>query len=293
MQITFNKVNYAYGAGTPFEKRALYDITTNIPSQSYTAVIGHTGSGKSTFLQHLNALLQPTSGTVTIGDSVVTANKKLNKKQGNLLNLRRKVGVVFQFPEHQLFEETVLKDIIFGPLNYGVSEAEAIERAKNLIKLIGLPENILEKSPFDLSGGQMRRVAICGVLAMQPEILVLDEPTAGLDPRGRQEIMALFYRLYKEMNLTIVLVTHSMEDAAEYADTIKVMYKGQLVLDGETSQILSNDQQLAQYDLLPPKITQFQRQLEQQLNIKLPAIALTLEQFSQLLVAYQKEEEHA
>ena len=221
MDIKLQQVSYAYSKGTPFEKRALYDVNLNIQSGTYQAIIGHTGSGKSTILQHFNGLLKPTTGEVHIGDRVIVAGKKIKE----LKPIRQKVGIVFQFPEHQLFEETVLKDIMFGPMNFGVSEQEAERRARELIQLVGLPDAVLEKSPFDLSGGQMRRVAIAGVLAMEPEVIVLDEPTAGLDPRGQKEIMDMFYTLHKERGLTTILVTHSMEDAARYADEIAIMHE--------------------------------------------------------------------
>ncbi|MCT6903286.1 MAG: energy-coupling factor transporter ATPase, partial [Lactobacillus sp.] len=219
MDIKLQQVSYAYAQGTPFEKRALFDVDFDIPSHTYQAIIGHTGSGKSTILQHFNALLRPTSGEVHIGDRLIVAGKKAK----DLKTVRQKVGIVFQFPEHQLFEETVLKDIMFGPMNFGISEEEAEARARELVSLVGLPDNVLDKSPFDLSGGQMRRVAIAGVLAMDPEVIVLDEPTAGLDPRGQKEIMDMFYQLHQERHLTTILVTHSMEDAARYADNIVIM----------------------------------------------------------------------
>lgn len=188
MDILLKQVGYSYAKDTPFEKRALTDVTLHIPSGSYTAIIGHTGSGKSTVLQHLNALLQPTEGSVLIGERKIEAGTKAK----NLRDVRKKVGIVFQFPEQQLFDETVLKDIMFGPLNFGVPEEEARRRAIALVEQLGLPDNVLEKSPFDLSGGQMRRVAIAGVLAMEPDVLVLDEPTAGLDPRGRRKSWICF-----------------------------------------------------------------------------------------------------
>lgn len=176
---------------TPFERLALYDINASIKEGSYVAVIGHTGSGKSTLLQHLNGLLKPTKGQISLGSTVIQAGKK-NK---DLKKLRKKVGIVFQFPEHQLFEETVLKDISFGPMNFGVKKEDAEQKAREMLQLVGLSEELLDRSPFELSGGQMRRVAIAGVLAMDPEVLVLDEPTAGLDPRGRKEIMDMFYEI--------------------------------------------------------------------------------------------------
>ena len=222
MRIELRQVEYRYQLNTPFERLALHDINLNVEPGSYVAIIGHTGSGKSTILQHLNGLLKPTKGEVAIGDKVITSKKK----QKDLKSIRKKVGIVFQFPEHQLFDETVEKDICFGPMNFGTSEEEAKRLAKKTIGLVGLSEDILQKSPFDLSGGQMRRVAIAGVLAMEPDVIVLDEPTAGLDPRGRKDIMDMFARLHKERGMTTILVTHSMEDAAQYADEIIVMHQG-------------------------------------------------------------------
>ncbi|MEK4247632.1 energy-coupling factor ABC transporter ATP-binding protein [Psychrobacillus sp. FSL K6-2684] len=273
MDITLQQVSYAYAKDTPFEKKALFDVDLNIPSGSYQAIIGHTGSGKSTVLQHLNALLKPTEGTVRIGDIEVQGKKK-NKQ---LRAVRQKVGIVFQFPEHQLFDETVLKDIMFGPMNYGVPEAEAKARAEELVKLLGLPEEVMDKSPFDLSGGQMRRVAIAGVLAMNPEVLVLDEPTAGLDPRGRKEIMDLFYRIHQEKGITTILVTHSMEDAARYADRIAIMYRGKCVLQGTPEEVFENETRLKDYQLELPQTVKFQRKLEQMMGRRLPILCLTEE----------------
>lgn len=276
MDISLQQVSYAYAKGTPFEKRALFDVNVHIPSQTYQAIIGHTGSGKSTVLQHFNALLKPSAGEVHIGDKVVVAGKKSNE----LKSIRQKVGIVFQFPEHQLFEETVLKDIMFGPMNFGVSAEEAKLRAQELIELVGLSTSILEKSPFELSGGQMRRVAIAGVLAMKPDVIVLDEPTAGLDPRGQKEIMEMFYRLHKEQRLTTILVTHSMEDAAKYADQVVIMHEGKNVLSGTPQQIFSDIEVLAKYRLEPPRVVKFQRKIEQLIGRTLSKICLTEEELA-------------
>ena len=286
MDISLQQVSYAYAKDTPFEKRALYDVDLLIPSGSYQAIIGHTGSGKSTVLQHLNALLKPTGGAIRIGGTEVVAGKK-NKK---LREIRQKVGIVFQFPEHQLFDETVVKDIMFGPMNFGVPEEEARKRAIELVRILGLPEEVLEKSPFDLSGGQMRRVAIAGVLAMNPEVLVLDEPTAGLDPRGRKEIMDLFYRLHKEKGLTTVLVTHSMEDAARYADRIAIMHNGRCVLQGIPQEIFSNEDRLMDYRLELPQSIKFQKKLEEMMNKKFPSLCLTEETLAEELARLVKKE---
>ncbi|MFS0820948.1 energy-coupling factor ABC transporter ATP-binding protein [Bacillus sp. 1P02SD] len=266
MDITIEKLEHRYQIRSPFERLALYDVNAKIKSGSYTAIIGHTGSGKSTILQHLNGLLQPTSGSITIGDRTITSKQK----EKNLKPLRKNVGVVFQFPEHQLFEETVEKDICFGPLNFGVPVEEAKERAKQTIKMVGLSEEYLTKSPFDLSGGQMRRVAIAGILAMNPQVLVLDEPTAGLDPRGRFEIMEMFYKLHKERGLTTILVTHSMEDASRYADQILVMEKGTIKFQGSPVEIFSNPEQVLHLGLDVPEAVRLKGLLEDKLGIDIP-----------------------
>ena len=289
MDIKLQQVSYAYAKGTPFEKRALYDVNLNIHSGTYQAIIGHTGSGKSTILQHFNGLLKPTTGEVHIGERVIAAGKKAKE----LKPIRQKVGIVFQFPEHQLFEETVLKDIMFGPMNFGVSQQEAERRARELITLVGLPEDVLEKSPFDLSGGQMRRVAIAGVLAMEPEIIVLDEPTAGLDPRGQKEIMDMFYTLHKERGLTTILVTHSMEDAARYADEIAIMHEGRCVLTGATRELFADAETLRTYRLQLPRIVKFQHRVEKMMSTKLSKICLTEEELADEIARVVKERGHS
>ncbi|WP_174734547.1 energy-coupling factor ABC transporter ATP-binding protein [Mesobacillus harenae] len=284
MDILLKDVEYRYQANTPFERLAITDVTIDIPAGTYMALIGHTGSGKSTVLQHLNALLKPTSGTVKIGDREIIANRK----EKNLKSIRQKVGIVFQFPEHQLFEETVEKDICFGPMNFGVSEAVSKERAKACIQQVGLTEDILQKSPFELSGGQMRRVAIAGVLAMEPSVLVLDEPTAGLDPRGRKEIMDMFYNLHKERNLSTVLVTHSMEDASQYADQILVMHRGQVLKRGTAEEIFSEPKDLIELGLDVPEVVRFQLKFENTFQTKFKKICLTTEQITDEVAAFLK-----
>ena len=283
MDIRFNEVNFAYQANTPFETRALFDVNFNIPSGKYTAIIGHTGSGKSTILQHLNALLKPTSGTVELGDRVVdseTSNKDLKP-------LRQKVGIVFQFPESQLFEETVEKDIAFGPKNFGASEEEANQLAKETLKIVGLPEEVLHKSPFDLSGGQMRRVAIAGVLAMQPEVLVLDEPTAGLDPKGRFEMMEMFAQLQREKGITIVLVTHQMNDVSDYADYVVVCEKGTVVKTGTPGEVFADAAWLQEKQLGLPSTVQFVEKLKAK-GFQTDARPMNLEALADLLVSHSK-----
>lgn len=258
MDIRFEKVNYVYQPNTPFEQRALYDIDLDIKQGSYTALVGHTGSGKSTLLQHLNALLKPTEGQVIIGDRKITPSTD-NK---NLKPVRKKVGIVFQFPEAQLFEETVAKDIAFGPKNFGVKEEEALILAKENLKIVGLDESYLERSPFELSGGQMRRVAIAGVLAMEPEVLVLDEPTAGLDPMGRKEMMDMFLRLHREKNITIVLVTHLMDDVANFADYVYVLEKGQVVKHGTPQNVFDDVEWLKEKQLGVPQASAFAEKMQ-------------------------------
>ena len=289
MDIKLQQVSYAYAKGTPFEKYALFDVNVAIASGTYQAIIGHTGSGKSTILQHFNGLLKPSTGQVQIGDRIIEAGKKAKE----LKPIRQKVGIVFQFPEHQLFEETVLKDIIFGPMNFGVPQEEAERRARELVQLVGLPEGVLEKSPFDLSGGQMRRVAIAGVLAMEPEVIVLDEPTAGLDPRGQKEIMDMFYILHKERGLTTILVTHSMEDAARYADEIAIMHEGRCVMTGTPRELFSDAEILKQYRLELPRIVKFQRRIEKMIDIELPKVCLTEEELATEVALAVKGREQA
>ncbi|MGG5254636.1 energy-coupling factor ABC transporter ATP-binding protein [Neobacillus sp. SM06] len=287
MDISLREVEYRYQVNTPFERMAISNVSIEIPSGTYMAIIGHTGSGKSTVLQHLNALLQPTDGMVVIGDREIKAKQK-NK---NLKAVRQKVGIVFQFPEHQLFEETVEKDIMFGPMNFGVPETEARHRAHLALKQVGLQEEILEKSPFDLSGGQMRRVAIAGVLAMEPECLVLDEPTAGLDPRGRKEIMEMFFQLHQERHLSTILVTHSMEDAANYADQIVIMQQGKVMKKGTPKEIFSDPADLLKMGLDVPEVVRFQLKIEEKFGVKLGETYLSIEQLSAALVHFLKRGE--
>ena len=279
MDIRFKQVGFAYQAGTPFEMRALHDVTFSVKDGSYVAIIGHTGSGKSTILQHLNALLKPTEGLVELGDKTIdstTGNKDLKP-------LRKKVGIVFQFPEAQLFEETVEKDIAFGPKNFGVSEEEALKIAAEVVKTVGLPEEVLKKSPFDLSGGQMRRVAIAGVLAMKPEVLVLDEPTAGLDPKGRLEMMEMFYKLNKEQNMTIVLVTHQMNDVSDYADHVIVIEAGNVVKEGSPKEVFSDASWLLEKQLGVPTTLAFVEKLKEK-GWSTDKMPLTLDELSNAIL---------
>ncbi|WP_455660624.1 energy-coupling factor ABC transporter ATP-binding protein [Pradoshia sp.] len=281
MQISLKQVAHLYQEGTPFEFRAIHDINVEFPSGSFIGVIGHTGSGKSTLLQHLNALLKPSEGEVTIGERTITSDKKIK----NLKPIRKQVGIVFQFPEHQLFDETVEKDICFGPMNFGVSEEEAKIRARAALELVGLHESLLNVSPFDLSGGQMRRVAIAGVLAMEPEVIVLDEPTAGLDPRGRKEIMDMFYQLHKEKGITTILVTHSMEDAARYADELVIMNKGTIVKKASPADIFAEPEELMKLGLAVPDTVRFQLDFEEKTGIQLAKKHLSMEELAREIKA--------
>ena len=280
MDIRFEQVGFTYQPNSPFEQRVLFDIDLAIKEGSYTALVGHTGSGKSTLLQHLNALLKPTSGTVTIGDRVITA--ETNNK--NLKPIRQKVGIVFQFPEAQLFEETVERDIAFGPKNFGVPEEEANRLAAKTLEMVGLDESYLQRSPFDLSGGQMRRVAIAGVLAMEPEVLVLDEPTAGLDPQGRKEMMEMFARLHHENKITSVLVTHLMDDVADFSDYVYVLEKGTLVKQGAPREVFQEVEWLQAKQLGVPTATAFAQKLVTR-GIHFDSLPLTSKELAEMLIA--------
>lgn len=277
MGITLESVNYTYQAGTPFEGRALFDINLSIKEGSYTAFIGHTGSGKSTIMQLLNGLNVPTEGAVIVDDIKITADSK-NK---DTKPVRKKVGLVFQFPESQLFEETVLKDVAFGPQNFGVSIEEAKQLAREKLAMVGISEEFFEKNPFELSGGQMRRVAIAGILAMEPEVLVLDEPTAGLDPKGRRELMSLFKEL-NQNGMTIVLVTHLMDDVANYADYVNVLESGKLVRSGYPKEVFQDVDFLESKQLGVPKITKFAQQLVKR-GLQLESLPITIEEFAEVV----------
>ncbi|MGJ9460381.1 energy-coupling factor ABC transporter ATP-binding protein [Oceanobacillus sp. CF4.6] len=266
MDITFKNVTYIYQQNTPFAHKAIEDLSFQVESGSFVAIIGHTGSGKSTLIQHLNGLSVPTEGEVIIGDYRLSKDHKPK----DMKELRSRVGVVFQYPEHQLFEETVAKDIAFGPQNFGVSEGEIQKRIKEIIPAVGLNESVLERSPFDLSGGQMRRVAIAGVLAVSPDVLVLDEPTAGLDPRGQKEIMDMFYNLHKEQGLTTILVTHSMEDALKYADQVLILNKGTKFMEGTPEEVFNEKEALQSVHLDVPEMVQFLNRFQEKFGTTIP-----------------------
>ena len=277
MGITLENVDYTYQAGTPFEGRALFNINLSITEGSYTAFIGHTGSGKSTIMQLLNGLNVPTKGCVLVDDVKITADSK-NKE---IKSVRKKVGLVFQFPESQLFEETVLKDVAFGPQNFGVSKEEAEDIARDKLAMVGIGQEFFDKNPFELSGGQMRRVAIAGILAMEPDILVLDEPTAGLDPKGRRELMTLFKTLHQN-GIPIVLVTHLMDDVANYADHVNILEGGHLVRSGHPKTIFQDVAFMKSKQLGVPKITQFAQDLVDK-GLKLENLPITIEEFVEVI----------
>ena len=277
MGIALENVSFTYQEGTPLASTALSDVSLTIEDGSYTALIGHTGSGKSTILQLLNGLLVPSQGTVRVFDTLITSTSK-NK---DIRQIRKQVGLVFQFAENQIFEETVLKDVAFGPQNFGVSEEDAEQIAREKLALVGIDESLFDRSPFELSGGQMRRVAIAGILAMEPAVLVLDEPTAGLDPLGRKELMNLFRKLHQS-GMTIVLVTHLMDDVAEYANQVYVMEKGRLVKGGKPSDIFQDVVFMEEVQLGVPKITAFCKRLADR-GVSFKRLPIKIEEFKESL----------
>ena len=277
MGIALENVSFTYQEGTPLASAALLDVSLMIEDGSYTALIGHTGSGKSTILQLLNGLLVPSQGSVRVFDTLITSTSK-NK---DIRQIRKQVGLVFQFAENQIFEETVLKDVAFGPQNFGVSEEDAVKIAREKLALVGIDESLLNRSPFELSGGQMRRVAIAGILAMEPAILVLDEPTAGLDPLGRKELMNLFKKLHQS-GMTIVLVTHLMDDVAEYANQVYVMEKGRLVKGGKPSDVFQDVVFMEEVQLGVPKITAFCKRLADR-GVSFKRLPIKIEEFKESL----------
>ena len=275
MGIALENVSFTYQEGTPLASTALLDVSLTIEDGSYTALIGHTGSGKSTILQLLNGLLVPSQGSVRVFDTLITSTSK-NK---DIRQIRKQVGLVFQFAENQIFEETVLKDVAFGPQNFGVSEEEAEKIAREKLAMVGIDESLFDRSPFELSGGQMRRVAIAGILAMEPDILVLDEPTAGLDPLGRKELMNLFKKLHQS-GMTIVLVTHLMDDVAEYANQVYVMEKGRLVKGGKPSDVFQDVVFMKEVQLGVPKITAFCKRLADR-SVSFKRLPIKIEEFKE------------
>lgn len=283
MAIEFKHVSYTYQAGTPFEQQALDDISVKIEDGSFTALVGHTGSGKSTFIQHLNGLLKPTAGEIQINDHLITPQTK-NKE---LDDLRHQVGILFQFSENQLFEETVLKDIAFAPKNFGKSESEAEDLARAKAKLVGIDDQLLERSPFELSGGQMRRVALAGILAMEPQILVLDEPLIGLDPVGKRETMGIFKQLHESEQMTILIVTHNMDDVANYADQVIALERGKLIAAQSKQEFFSDPQWLYQHHLGLPRAAEFAAQLMQK-GMQWDSLPLNVDELARQLITKLK-----
>lgn len=271
MQISLKNVSYTYNYKTPYAREVLKDINLNVEEGSYTVIIGKTGSGKSTLIEHINGLLLPTHGEVLV-NNVLIINPKSKKEKRELAKklkvLRQDVAVLFQFSEQQLFEISVLKDIIFAPLNYGISEESAISKAKELIKLVGLDKSYLDKSPFELSGGEMRKVALCGVLALEPKVLILDEPTVALDYKSREEIMTMVKKLKDELNMTIVLISHNMNYVLEYADKVFVLKNGKINFEGTVEELFADEKLLKENSLEQPELLKFYNKLQEN-NIKL------------------------
>ena len=281
MGMRLEHMNYIYSADTAFRKHALKDINLEIKDGEFIGLIGHTGSGKSTLIQHLNGILKATDGHIYFND------QDIYDPHFRMKGLRSRVGLVFQYPEHQLFEISVLKDVCFGPKNLGLSDEEAEQRAKEALAMVGMSEKDYEKSPFDLSGGQKRRVAIAGVLAMQPQILVLDEPTAGLDPKGRNDILDQIEKLHKMTGITVILVSHSMEDVARYVERIIVMNKGEVFMDGTPKMVFERSTELEAVGLAAPQVTYVMREL-QDIMPNLVSKATTVEEAKNDILRYME-----
>lgn len=277
MSIILDKVNYTYSEGTAYEIHALKDINLKIEDGEFIGIIGHTGSGKSTLIQHLNGLAKATSGTIYYN------GEDIYDEDYDLRSLRNRVGLVFQYPEHQLFETTIFDDVCFGPKNQGLDKNEAGLRAFEALRSVGLPEELYYQSPFELSGGQKRRVAIAGVLAMKPEVLILDEPTAGLDPAGRDEILDLIRKMHKEKGITVILVSHSMEDVAKYVDRIIVMNQGQMMFDDCPKDVFKHYKELEAIGLAAPQVTYLMHELKEK-GLPVDIEATTVEEAKESLL---------
>ena len=277
MSIILDHVNYIYGADTPLAVKALDDVCLQIPDGQFVGIIGHTGSGKSTLVQHLNGLIRASSGSIYFN------GEDIYDKGYNMKQLRSKVGLVFQYPEHQLFEIDVFTDVCFGPKNLGLDKTEIELRAYDALRKVGLPDELFYQSPFELSGGQKRRVAIAGVLAMKPEVLVLDEPTAGLDPKGRDEIIHQIKKLQTETGMTIILVSHSMEDVAEYVDRIIVMNKGSVMFDDIPRKVFAHYKELEEVGLAAPQVTYILHELRKR-GLNVDTSATTIEEAAETIL---------
>lgn len=282
MSIVLKDASFVYSPGTPFERHALQGINLTINDGEFVGIIGQTGSGKSTLVQMFNGLMKPTSGTVTV-NGITTTDKGVKLK-----SLRQEVGLVFQFAEYQLFAETVAADVAFGPQNQGVGQEEIAQRVATALQNVGLPEDIKDRSPFELSGGQMRRVAIAGVLAMNPRVLILDEPTAGLDPRGRDEVLARIRELHRERGITVILVSHSMEDVARLVDRLIVMHGGRIIHDGPPREVFRHGENLKQIGLGIPQATEV-LQLLRNRGWNVPEVALTIEEAKEAILKAMAE----
>lgn len=282
MSIKVKNVNYVYSEGTAYQMHALKDVNLEIPDGQFVGLIGHTGSGKSTLVQHLNGLIRATDGKIYFN------GKDIYGEKFSMKELRSKVGLVFQYPEHQLFEIDVLTDVCFGPKNLGYSKAEAEEKAKEALRMVGLGEEYYGRSPFELSGGQKRRVAIAGVLAMDPEVLILDEPTAGLDPRGRDEILDQISYLKKQRGITVVLVSHSMEDVARYVERIVVMNQGEVRFDGTPREVFGHYKELEEIGLAAPQVTYLMQELKER-GADVDTNATTVEEAAKAIEAWLKK----
>jgi len=287
MSIIIEKLNHIYDIGSPFETNALNSVSLQIEKGDFVGLIGHTGSGKSTLIQHMNGLLKPTSGKILINGFDITSSK------AKLSEIRKKVGLVFQYPEYQLFEETVEKDVAFGPNNLGIEPEEVNRRVKESLEMVGLNyDEIRGKSPFELSGGQKRRVAIAGVIAMKPEVLILDEPTAGLDPKGRDEILEQILALHAKQGITVILVSHSMEDIARYVSKIFVMDGGSLVLAGDPAEVFSHVEKLEEIGLAAPQVTYVAKALSEK-GIDIDPTIYTVETAASRLLELLRRKSHA
>ncbi|MEA4816918.1 MAG: energy-coupling factor transporter ATPase [Lachnospiraceae bacterium] len=282
MSIEIKNLTYVYNKGTIFAKTALDNINLTILDGEFIGLIGHTGSGKSTLIQHLNALLIPTEGYVYLN------GEDINKDKSKLREIRQRVGLVFQYPEHQLFEMTVFKDVSFGPSNMGLSKEEVIKRTENALKMVGLPESLYEKSPFELSGGEKRRAAIAGILAMNPEVIILDEPTAGLDPKGRDEILNSIKLMHDELGITVILVSHSMEDVAKLVNRIIVMDNGEIALSGSPKEVFSKVDILEKMGLAAPQISYVFKHLKEK-GYDVPLDVYTTKEATEKLFDFLKQ----
>lgn len=282
MSIQINRLTHVYNEGTAFEKIALNEVSLEIKTGEFIGLIGHTGSGKSTLIQHLNGIIQPTSGEILLD------GENIHRDKAKLKEVRRRIGLAFQYPEYQLFEMTVYKDVAFGPTNLGWSQEKIHESVVSALELVGISHELFEKSPFELSGGQKRRVAIAGVLAMNPEVLILDEPTAGLDPKGRDEILAAIRKLHEERGITVILVSHSMEDVAKLADRIIVMHRGQVAMTGTPREIFSHPQELEQMGLAAPQVSYVFAELKRR-GYDVPTDIYTVEEARDALLRLVKQ----